>query len=216
MVGFKRLGRGAAWNGLQHRRFHFEEVALHQELANMGDHLRAHPEGVAHVFVDDQVDVTLTIALLGVGQAVVLVRQRTQRLGQQADVGHFHVQVALAGAGQGAFGGDDVAQVVVLDRFQGLGRQGLAVDVHLQAPGHVLQHHKGATVEDDTAGDFDRDGGFGQLFLGLVGVLLLQVVAVVITTEIIGEGIALLTHDRKLFLALGNQLVLFLVDGVLV
>ena len=66
------------------------------------------------------------------------------------------------------------------------------------------------------AGDLDRDGGFGQLFLGLVDIGLLQVGAVAVTTEVIGEGIALLAHGGKLFLALGNQLVFFLVDGVLV
>ena len=83
------------------------------------DDLRTHAEGLAHVFVDDQVNVTLTIALLGVRQAVVLVRQRTQGLGQQAHVGHFDVQVALAGTRQGAFGGNDVAHVPGFHRGQG-------------------------------------------------------------------------------------------------
>jgi hypothetical protein len=139
------------------------------------DHLRTHAEGVAHFFVDDQVDVTLAVALLGVGQAVVLVRQRAQRLGQQAHVGHFDVQVALAGTGQGAFGGDDVAQVPGLDRGQGFFGQGLAVDVDLDATGHVLDHHERATVEHDATGNLDRDRSLFQLFLGLVRVLFLQV-----------------------------------------
>ena len=82
VVGLERLGRGATGDGLQHRRFHFEEVALVEEFADVADHLRTHTEGVAGFLVDDQVDVALAITLLGVGQAVVLVRQRTQRLGQ--------------------------------------------------------------------------------------------------------------------------------------
>ncbi|MCY1370099.1 hypothetical protein D9M69_571770 [compost metagenome] len=144
----------------------------------------------------------------------MLVRQRAQRLGQQAHAGHLDVQVALAGTGQGALGGDDVAQVPVLDRFQRLGRQGLAVDVDLDAPGHVLDHHEGATVEHDATGDLDRDGCGFQLFLGLVDVLFLQVRAVVLAAEVIREGVALLTHGRKLFLALGDQLVFFLLQFV--
>ncbi len=72
---------------------------------------------MAHFFVDDQVDVALAVALLGVGQAVVLFRQRAQRLGQQTHVLHVDVQVALAGTRQGTFGSDDVAQVEMLDRF---------------------------------------------------------------------------------------------------
>jgi hypothetical protein len=174
------------------------------------DHLRAHAEGLAHFFVDDQVNVTLTIALFGVGQAVVLVRQRAQRLGQQAHVGHFHVQVALTRAGQGADGGDDVAHVPGFHRGQGLFRQGLAVDIDLDAPSHVLNHHERATVEHDAPGNLDRNGSLGQLFLGLLGVLFLQVGAVVVATEVVREGVALLTDNSKLFLALGNQLVFFL------
>lgn len=163
----------------------------------MRDHLRTHTEGVAGFFVDHQVDVALAVALLGVGQAVVLVGQRAQRLGQQAHVGHFDVQVALAGTGQGAFGADDVAQVPGLDRGQGFFRQGLAVDVDLNTASHVLDNHERTTVEHDAAGDLDRDRGCFQLFLGLVRVLLLQVVAVAVATEVVGEGIALGTLGGK-------------------
>ena len=216
VMGLERLGRSAAGDGLQHRGFHFEETALVEETTDVRDHLRAHAEGVAHFLVDDQVDVALAVALLGIGQAVVLVRQRAQRLGQQAHVLHVDVQVALAGAGQGALGGDDVAQVEVLDRFQLLGWQGLAVDVDLQAPGRILNDHEGATVEHDAPGHLDRDGGGFQLFLALALVLFLQVGAQAVAAEIVGEGNALLTDGSKLFLALGNQLVFFLLQLVVV
>ena len=170
----------------------------------MGDHLGTYAEGLAHFLVDHQVDVTLAIALLGVGQTVVLVRQGAQRFGQQAHVGHFHVQVALAGTGQSANRGDDVAHVPGFHRGQGFFRQGLAVDVDLDAPGHVLNHHERATVEHDAPSHFDRNGRLGQLFLARFGVPFLQVGAVVVTAEIIREGIALFTDSSKLFLALGN------------
>ncbi len=216
VMGLERFGRSAAGNGLQHRRFDFEEVTLGEELADMRDDLGAHAERFAHLLVDHQVDVALAVALLGVGQAVELVRQRAQRLGQQAHAVHVDVQVALAGARQCALGGNDVAQVEVLDRLDLLGRQGLAIDVDLDAPAHVLQHHERPAVEHDAPGDLDRNGGRFQLLLGLLGVLFLQVACIAVTTEVVGEGIALLTHGSKLFLALGNQLVFFLLDGVLV
>ncbi len=216
VVGFERLGRGAARDGLQHRRFHFEEVTLGEELADVGDDLRAHAERFAHLLVHHQVDVALAIALLGVGQAVELVRQRAQRLGQQPHVVHVDVQVTLAGARQGTLGGDDVAQVEVLDRLDLLGRQHLAIDIDLDAPAHVLQHHERPAVEHDAPGDLDRNGGRFQLLLGLLGVLFLQIACIAVTTEVVGEGIALLAHGGKLFLALGDQLVFFLLDGVLV
>ena len=215
VVSLEGLGRRTAGNGLQHGSFHLEETPLHEEAADVGDDLGTHAEGLTHLFVDDQVDIALAIAQLGVGQAVVLVGQRAQRLGQQAHVAHVDVEIALAGAGQGAFGGDDVAQVPGLDRFQGLGRQGLAVDVDLDAPAGVLQHHEGAAVEHDAAGHLDLDARGFQLFLGLVGVLLLQITGQAVATEVVGEGNGLLVAQRgKLFLALGDQLVVFLFLGL--
>jgi len=74
VVGFEWLGCGTAGDGLQHRGFDFKEVTRHQEAADVGDDLRTHAEGLAHIFVDDQVNVALAVALLGVGQAVVLIR----------------------------------------------------------------------------------------------------------------------------------------------
>ncbi|CRM89846.1 hypothetical protein [Pseudomonas sp. 22 E 5] len=214
VVGFERLGRGTTRDGLQHRRFHFEEVTLHQEAADVRNHLRTHAEGLAHVFVDDQVNVALAVALLGVGQTVVLVRQRAQRLGQQAHAGHFNVKIALAGTRQGANGCNDVAHVPGFHRGQGFFRQGFTVDVHLNATGHVLDHHERATVEHDATRHLDRDCSLCQLFLGLVRVLFLQGIAVVVTAEVVREGIALGALGSKLFLAQGDQGVFFLLQGL--
>ncbi|MDQ0738912.1 hypothetical protein QF045_001772 [Pseudomonas sp. W4I3] len=180
----------------------------------MSDDLRAHAEGLTHVFVDDQVNVALAVALFGVGQAVVLVRQRAQRLGQQAHVGHLDVQVALAGTGQGAFSCDDVAHVPGFHRGQGFFGKGLAVDVDLDTSGHVLDHHERATVEHDSTRHLDRDRQFRQLFLGLVRVLLLQGIAVVVAAEVVGEGVTLGALGSKLFLAQGDQGVFFLLQGL--
>ena len=34
VVGSERFGRGAAWNRVQHRRFHFEELRVRHEIAH--------------------------------------------------------------------------------------------------------------------------------------------------------------------------------------
>ena len=80
VMGLERVWPRHRRDGLQHRGLHFEETALAEETADVGDDLGAHAEGVAGFLVDHQVDVALAVALLGVGQAMVLVRQRTQRL----------------------------------------------------------------------------------------------------------------------------------------
>ncbi|MNP39278.1 hypothetical protein D3C76_1328480 [compost metagenome] len=147
----------------------------------------------------------------------MLVRQRAQRLGQQAHVAHVDVQVALARTGQHTLGADDVAQVPGLDLGQGFFAEGLAVDVHLQASAGVLQDDEGTAVEHDATGDLDRDGCGFQLFLGLAFVLFLQVREVAVAAEVVGEGDGLgFTHGGKLFLALGDQLVFFLLQFGLV
>ncbi len=214
VVGLERLGRRAARDHLQHRGFHFEEAALGEELADVGDDLGTHAEGLAGFLVDDQVDVALTIALLGVGQAVVLVRQRAQRLGQQAYLLHVHEQVALVGALHGALGADDVAQVPGLDLGQGLFRQGLAIHIHLDARAGVLDDHEGATVEHDAPRHLDRDALRFQLFPGLVRVVLQDVASQAVAAEVVGEDIALGALGGKFFLALGDQAVFFLMQGV--
>ena len=211
MVGFKGFGRRTARDGLQHRGFDFEEAAVVEEAANMRNHLRTHAKGMARFFVHDQINVALTVALLGVGQTVVFVRQRTQGLGQQLHVFHVHIQVALAGASQRPFGGDDVAQIPGFDCFQRLCRQALAVNVDLQTTGAVLQHHEGATVKHDATGNLDRDGRSLQLFLALILVGLLQVGAQAVAAEVVREGDALLAHGGQFGLTLGDQLVFFLV-----
>ena len=71
---------------MHHRRFDFQIIFLHHEIADRsGQSLRALDEGAARVFVDNQVNVALAVFLFLVGHAVELVRQRAQRLGQQAD-----------------------------------------------------------------------------------------------------------------------------------
>ena len=211
VVGFKGFGRCATRDGLQHRGFNFEEAAVVEKAANVRNHLRTNAEGVARFFVDDQINIALTVALFGVGQTVVLVRQRTQGLGQQLHAFHVHIEITFAGASQRSFGGDDVAQVPGLDCFQGFCRQALAVNVDLQTTGGVLQHHEGTTVEHDATGNLDRDGRSLQLFLALVLVGLLQVGAQAVAAEVVREGDALLAHRGQFGLALGNQLVFFLV-----
>jgi hypothetical protein len=85
VVGGEGLGRGAAGDGVHHRRFDFEEAVAGPCSCGSRHHAAAGHEGEARLLVDDQVDIALAVLLLGVGQAVELVGQRAQRLGQQAD-----------------------------------------------------------------------------------------------------------------------------------
>ncbi len=82
----ERLGVGAARNRVQHGRLDFQEAVVDHELAHAADGLAARGEALAGGFVGDQVDVALAVLDFLVGHAVELVGQRTQALGQQADL----------------------------------------------------------------------------------------------------------------------------------
>ena len=77
--------------------------------------LRARDEDLARILVGDQVEIALAVFLLLVGQAVEFLRQRAQRLGQQAHLRDAHRQFAGLGLEQHADGAEDVAQVAVLE-----------------------------------------------------------------------------------------------------
>ncbi len=83
VVRDERLGQGAAVERLQHRRLDLDEAARVEEAADGGDDPRALEEHLARVVVGDQVEVALAVARLDVGEAVVLLGQRAQRLAEQ-------------------------------------------------------------------------------------------------------------------------------------
>src|SRR5471032_127999 len=84
VVGDEWFCRGAARNRVQHRRFDFHELVLFHEAADRRDGGGTGLEGAARLFVHDQIDVALAVLGFLVGQAVEFVRQRAQRLGDQA------------------------------------------------------------------------------------------------------------------------------------
>ena len=107
----ERPRQRAAVDRLQHRRLDLDEALVVEEPAHRGDDLRAGEEQLARLLVGDQVELALAEARLGVGQAVVLLGRRAQRLGQQRPVLDRDRQLAAAGPEDGAVGADQVAEV---------------------------------------------------------------------------------------------------------
>ncbi len=86
VMGDERPRGRAARNRMHHRRFDFEVALREEKIAHRLDDARALDEAQARVLVRDQVEIALAVALLLVGQAVELFRQRAQRLGEHHDV----------------------------------------------------------------------------------------------------------------------------------
>ncbi len=87
MVGGERPGRRAAVERLEHRRLDLDEPRVVEEPPHRGDDPRAGDEQLAGLVAGDQVELAVAEAGLDVGQAVVLLRRRPQRLGQQRPAG---------------------------------------------------------------------------------------------------------------------------------
>src|SRR3546814_1342461 len=82
----ERPRRRAASDRLQHRRLDFDEAECIEKIADEANALSALFERALDLRIDDQIDVALTIADLGIGQSRLFLRQRANALDQQFDL----------------------------------------------------------------------------------------------------------------------------------
>ena len=211
-MGDEGLGGGTTRNRLQHRRLDFEKAVVGHEAAHCGDGRAAGDEGLAGRFIGNQIDMALAIALLLVGQAMKLVGQRPQRLGQQTQRTHPHRQLALHRPKERAFGGDDVAEVPVLEGVVRSAAHTFIVDPELQPVGRVLEGGKARLaldpLEHHATGDRDLDRGRLERLAAVLGMRGQQRAGAVGRHEVVGIGDAGFTQTGELGAPLGDDLVL--------
>ena len=210
------LGRGAARDRVHHRRFDFHEAVAGHVIADRRHDGRTGAEGEARFLVHDQIDVALTVLHFLVGEAVELVRQRAQRLGQQADLGGLDGQLAGLGLHQRADDTDDVAEVPALEGGIGFFADLVARDVELDAAGNVLDGGERSLAHDalehHAAGDLDLDRQVLEFFRRFFAVALMQLGGGILALEIVREGGTALAPLGQLGAALGDELVFVLLD----
>ena len=80
MMSGERSCRRASRYRRQHRRFDFDETALVEIFSDRFNDLGAFDEHVAHLGIDDKIEVALPISDLDVFEPVEFLRQRSQRL----------------------------------------------------------------------------------------------------------------------------------------
>ena len=173
--------RCAARDGLQDGGLDLEVALLVEELAHGGDYLGALDEGVAHLRVDHQIDITLAIAHFGVGQGVELLAvllldygQGAYRLREDGEAAAVHRLLARVGDECEALDADEVAYVEqfledgVVERRVALGADVVAADVYLYAARVVLQFKERGAAHDAAAHDAAGDAHVGVVG-GVVG-----------------------------------------------
>ena len=218
----ERAGGGAAGDVMHHRCFHFQKTPCIQPTAQRRDDARALEKHFARLGIHDQINVTLTVALLDIAQTMPLVGQRTQRLREQAQFIDFDRQFAGFGAHQTAFRTDDVADIPALEGIVGVAQR-IRLQKQLQAAGHILDlsecgfaHHP---LGHEPAGDGNTAaGGFQRCGSPLVGVFVfvLQVARVVFAHVIVRERHALPAQHGEFAATLRDQSVLVVRWGVIV
>ena len=141
MMRDERLGRGAAGDGLHHRRLHFQEAFGFEKLANRRDDGAAFLETLQHVGIGPQIDVSLPVPLVHIRQAVEFLRRRQQAFTQESHTVGPYGDFAGLGPAQLSGGADDIAKFQQFCQFPLLAQQFLA-QTDLNRPAAVAQRDK--------------------------------------------------------------------------
>ena len=157
MVGDEGAGSGTAGDGVEHRRLHFHIAPVIQEVPDMLDKLGTDDEVLLHLRVDDQIHIALTIPQFPVLQAVELLRQGQQCLGEQDNVPLGRSSRPLR-AEHFTLHTDNVADVVLLERLVDRLVHLVLTGIELDATVPVLEvsHLAHAPLAHQAAGHLDR------------------------------------------------------------
>ena len=143
VVRGERPGEGAPRQRLEDGRLDLDEAPVLEVAAHARDDGAAHAEPLGDLGVGDQVGVPLPVAGLDVLQAVALLGRRAERLGQQGPRFDRQRELAAPSAEHPSFTADDVAQVEIGERAEGLLAQAVDAPVDLQVVPAVTKGEKG-------------------------------------------------------------------------
>ena len=79
-MGYEGTGRSTASQARHHGSFNFHKAQIVQVLTNDGDNPAALNEDFAHIFIGDEIGVTLTVSGVYIAQSVELLWRRNQAL----------------------------------------------------------------------------------------------------------------------------------------
>src|SRR5512133_2948490 len=157
-----RRGAAGLLGLVEGRRLDLQVPARVEHPPDRLDDPRPLDEDVADAGRDEEVDVALAVALLDVGEAVPLLGQRPERLGEDGEGGGLHRQLARLGPRRGPLGGDDVAHVEELVDLEGLVADLVLLHPDLDLAGAVADLEEGRLAEgavgEDAAGDRPATG----------------------------------------------------------
>ena len=214
VMGPEGSGDRAPGQGLHHRRLDLEEVPLDEEGADAVYGPAPPAEGLPRGFARDEVDVATAVAQLGVAEAVPLLGQRVQALGEEADLGRAHRELAGAGAEHRPAHRDEVADVEAPKlRVDSLG-QVVAADEELDASRDVPEVGERGLAHHPARHEPARDGNprrlRRELLRGHTPVARLELARLGVAPEVVGIGPSFRPQRLELLPALPDLLALLL------
>ena len=213
-MGPEGSGDRAPGQGLHHRRLDLEKVPLDEEGADAVDGPAPPAEGLPRGFARDEVDVATTVAQLGVAEAVPLLGQRVQALGEEADLGRAHRELAGAGAEDRPAHRDEVADVEAPELGVDAFGQIVATDEELDAPRDVPEVGECGLPHYPARHEPARDGNprrlRRELLRGRSTVACLELARLGVAPEVVGIGPSFRPQRLELLPALADLLALLL------
>src|SRR3970282_1465263 len=128
---------------LHHGGLHLEESPLVEELPDLADQQRATLKDRRHLRVCHQVEIPLPVASLHVDEAMPLLWQRAERLGQQTDLFNYHGELAGAGPKEAARDPQKIADICPFQEAVRLVTEPVLAQVYLDLAGAVLEIGEG-------------------------------------------------------------------------
>src|SRR5699024_3385459 len=143
VMGDKWTSSSTACNVVQNRGLYFQITLVVQECAQLFDNHRAFYKDIADIWVHDEVDVSLTVSQVGVGQTVEFFRQRQQRLGQQDSLGSADRDFTVFGAEHLALDANDITDVPFFKLIVGIFANDVTFDVDLDSSRSICNIKEG-------------------------------------------------------------------------
>ena len=164
VVRNKRPGGGTTRNSLQNGRLHFQVSFIIQEIAHRFDDLCPFDKGVFYFIVNDQVDITLPVTLVGVGECIIHFSvflfhdgQRPQRFRQNRKLFNVYRNFSHFGNEHKSFHANyipDIEQTFennIIHRFVFSGTNVITLEIELYPACMVLQFGKSSGSHNPAA-----------------------------------------------------------------
>ena len=148
----KKDGSGPACLGVEHRGFHLQKGFAIQILPHSAYNFRALGKYIPHLRVHNEIQIPLAVSGVCIPQAMILLRQRQQRLGKDGNAVRLHRNLPALGAESLSLHAYNVSDIQGGHKgFVRLLPHHVNFRVNLHLPGHVPQVHKGGLAHAPAA-----------------------------------------------------------------